>query len=97
MKQRKFKGEVISGHKEDAVEVPFDPGSVWNLGSQPLWRGRRGHVVEGKLNGREFTSIVIPRQKKFFMVIDASIEQSAGITAGDLVEISLKPSAHRQS
>jgi hypothetical protein len=29
MKKKNFKAEVISGHKEDAVEVPFDPALEW--------------------------------------------------------------------
>jgi hypothetical protein len=43
MKKKKFKAELLSGHKEDAVEVPFDPATEWGIRAKPLWRGRRGH------------------------------------------------------
>ncbi len=97
MKPRKFKAEVISGHKDDAIEVPFDPGEVWGVDPQPLWHGRRGHTVKGKLNGRKFESFIVPRQKKFYMLIDEALEQGAGVAAGDVVEVSLQPSGHRQA
>jgi peroxiredoxin Q/BCP len=29
MKEKKFKAEALSGHKKDAVEVPFDPTKQW--------------------------------------------------------------------
>jgi hypothetical protein len=35
MKKKKFKGEVLSGHKEDAVEVPFDPAKEWGIPRRP--------------------------------------------------------------
>ncbi|HXI25070.1 MAG TPA: hypothetical protein VNG71_14500 [Pyrinomonadaceae bacterium] len=31
MKRKKFKGELLSGHKDHAVEVPFDPSREWNI------------------------------------------------------------------
>ena len=97
MKTKKFKAEVLPGHKENAVEVPFNPSEVWGVDPQPLWRGRRGHTVKGKLNGRKFEGFIVPRQKKFFMLIDEALEQGAGVAAGDVVEVALQPSDHRQA
>ena len=96
MKMKKFKAEVLSGHKENAVEVPFDPSEVWGVNPHPLWRGRRGHPVKGSLNGRTFESLIIPRQKKFYVLIDQALEQGSGVAAGDVVEVALQPSAHKQ-
>jgi hypothetical protein len=36
MKRKKFKAQVLSGHKEDAVEVPFDPAHEWDVPAKPL-------------------------------------------------------------
>jgi len=35
VKRKKFKAEVLSGHKEQAVEVPFDPAKEWGVAAQP--------------------------------------------------------------
>jgi hypothetical protein len=93
MKTKKFKAAVLSGHKENAVEVPFDPREVWGLDPQPVRPGRRGHKVKGRLNGREFESFVVPRQKRFYLLIDETIERKAGVAAGDVVEVALVASA----
>jgi len=91
MRTRKFKAEVLSGHKENAVEVPFDPTQEWNLEPQPLWRGRRGHSVRAKVNGVAFESAVVPRQKRFYLLIDAETGRAAKISEGDLVNVELQP------
>ena len=92
MKKRRFKAEVQSGHKEAAVEVPFDSAQVWGLPPRPLWRGRRGHVVSGSLNGSRFEeSFIVPRSKRFFMIIDAELQQAVGISVGDLVDVAVAP------
>jgi Domain of unknown function (DUF1905) len=91
VKQRKFKAEVLAGHKEDAVEVPFNPAAAWGVDPQPLWRGRRGHPIKGKLNGRAFESFIVPRQKRFFMLIDDQLGRAMGISEGDIVEVAVEP------
>jgi hypothetical protein len=97
MKTKKFKAEVLSGHKENAVEVPFDPSEVWGVNPQPVRFGRRGHKVKGSLNGQKFEGFVVPRQKKFYLLIDEALELGAGVAAGDVVEVALAASAHHQS
>ena len=87
MKKKKFKAEVMSGHKEAAVEVPFNPEAEWGIPPKPLWRGRRGHCVNATVNGFSFEGSIVPRQKKFFMLIDAEAAKSAGVGAGDVVEV----------
>ena len=92
MKKKKFQAEIQFGHKDDAVEVPFDPVEAWGVPPQPLWRGRRGHAVQGTLNGCPFEeSFIVPRQKKFFMVIDRDLKQAAGVAAGDSVKLIIEP------
>ena len=92
MKQRRFKAEVLSGHKAaNAVEVPFDPAWAWGIDPKPLWRGRKGHEVKGKLNGCAFESFIVPRSKKFWMLIDERLRRKAKVSAGDVVNVSVEP------
>ena len=91
MRTNKFKAEVLGGHKENAVEVPFNPTREWSLEPQPLWRGRRGHPVAAKINGISFESAIVPRQKRFFLLIDAATGRAAKLSEGDMVSVELKP------
>lgn len=93
MKKKKFKAEVLSGHKEDAVEVPFDPAKEWGIPPKPLWRGRRGHFVNATVNGFSFESSIVPRQKKFYLLIDAAAKKAAGIFEGVMVQVAIEPYA----
>ena len=52
--KRSFTAEILAGHKDDAVEVAFNPAEVWNMLPRPLWRGRKGHLVKGTLNRARF-------------------------------------------
>jgi hypothetical protein len=91
MKKKTFKAGLMSGHKDNAIEVPFNPTEVWGIDPTPLWRGRRGHNVKGKLNGRVFESCIVPRQKKFYLIVDKDIERAAGLVDGEVVTITLEP------
>jgi Domain of unknown function (DUF1905) len=93
MKKKKFKAEVLSGHKEDAVEVPFDPAKEWGIPPKPLWRGRRGHFVNATVNGFSFESSIVPRQKKFFMLIDADAKKATNVSEGTVVQVAVEPCA----
>jgi Domain of unknown function (DUF1905) len=93
MKKKTFKAEVLSGHKENAVEVPFDPALEWGLAPKPLWRGRRGHSVNATVNGVSFASSIVPRQKKFYLLIDAEAANVAGVSDGARVEVDVEPYA----
>ena len=93
MKKKKFKAELQGGHKEDAVEVPFDPAETWGVAPVSLWRGRRGHHVLATLNGVSFETFIVPRQQTFFMLVSEDIKQKARVAAGDLVEITVAPAA----
>lgn len=87
MKKKKFIAELQSGHKDHAVEVPFDPAEAWGVAPGPLWRGRRGHRVQATLNGVSFATFIVPRQQKFFMMVDEAVKQQAGVAVGDIVTV----------
>jgi hypothetical protein len=91
MKKKKFKAEVLSGHKEDAVEVPFDPAIEWSIPPKPLWRGRRGHFVNATVNGFSFESSIVPRQRTFYLLITAEAKKAAGVSAGVAVRVAVEP------
>jgi len=79
MKKKTFKPEVLDGHKEAAVEVPFDPALTWGIARKPLWRGRKGHEVKGKLNGLEFQSFSLAIPKRPFLTVGLlTREEQAG-------------------
>lgn len=93
MSQNKFKAELLFGHKDHAVEVPFDPSVEWKLQPRPLWRGRRGHPVNATINGFSFESSIVPRQKRFYLLIDAEAANTAGVSDGAIVEVNVEPYA----
>ena len=91
MKKKKFKAEVLSGHKEDAVEVPFDPADEWGIAPKQLWRGRRGHAVKASVNGVSFEGSIVPRQKKFYLLIDAESRKATAVSPGLVVQDAVEP------
>jgi hypothetical protein len=91
MKKEKFTAELLLGHKGAAVEVPFDPAEMWAIAARPLWPGRRGHTVRGELNGVSFGSVIVPRSRKFWMLVDKEIQEKAGVSIGDTVRVRVQP------
>ncbi|HEV7398120.1 MAG TPA: DUF1905 domain-containing protein [Pyrinomonadaceae bacterium] len=90
--KKKFTAEVMSGHKDSAVEVPFNPVEVWGVPARPLWRGRKGHAVKGTLNKTRFDEgFIVPRAKKFYLLIDKDMSREAGLSVGDAVKITVEP------
>jgi hypothetical protein len=90
MKSKTFKAEILTGHKDSAVEVPFNPVLVWRVDAKPLWRGRKGHEVKGKLNGVAFESFIVPRSKTFWMLIDEELKRKAKLRDGQVVSVSVE-------
>ena len=90
MKRKTFKAELLGGHKEAAVEVPFDPVALWKVEAKPLWKGRRGFEVEATLNGFQFESCIVPRQKRYFMLVDKDVIDTTRVATGDIVTASAK-------
>jgi hypothetical protein len=91
MKSARFQGTLLDGHTGAAVEVPFNPTARWSIPARQLRRGRRGHHVRGTLNGTIFDSAVVPRSRKFYLLIDESLMQSAGVDVGETVDVVLEP------
>jgi hypothetical protein len=91
MKVEAFDGVILSGHKQDAVEVPFDPAERWALAARSIRPGRRGHAVSGKLNGCAFDSFIVARSRKFWLLLPAEVEEQASVDAGDAVRIEIAP------
>ncbi len=89
--KRKFKGEPLSGHKEFAIEVPFDPSLPWDVGPHPLWRGRRGHPAIATIKDIPFESAIVPRQKKFYLLVDATTRSVAELRPGNVVQVAIAP------
>jgi hypothetical protein len=89
--KKTFKAEVLAGHKDAAIEVPFDPVGAWGVDPKSLWRGRRGHEVKGRLNNCAFESFIVPRSKKFWMIVDEELKRKAKISHGDVVRVSVEP------
>ena len=93
MRRRTFQGELLTGHKGAAVEVPFDPGATWKQRPKPLWKGRRGFEVEATLNGYSFESCIVPRQKRHYLLVSNDVIKTTGVAPGDIVTASAKLSS----
>jgi hypothetical protein len=91
LKAVRFRAPLLEGHKEDAVEVPFDPAKRWSTRALPLMRGRRGHHVRGLMNRVRFESFVVARSRRFYVLVDADLKRAAGLEVGDVVEVALEP------
>jgi hypothetical protein len=86
-----FDAVLLSGHKQDAVELPFDPASAWNSIPEAIQPGRRGHRVRGTLNGVAFDSWVVSRSKRHFVLIEEPVRLDAGAAVGDAVHVVIAP------
>ena len=89
--KKKFKAQLLSGHKDQAVEVPFDPALEWKVAAQSMWRGRRGLPVRGKIGCTSFESTIVPRQRKFYLLIDRDVQKSAGLLEGSQAVVTVEP------
>ncbi len=91
MKRERFKSVLLSGHKEAAFEVPFDPSELWSIPAKPLRPGRRGHPVRGTVNGIGFESSVVARQRRFFVIVEDELRTRAKLQIGKSAEIAIEP------
>jgi hypothetical protein len=89
MKSESFTGVVQSGHKQDAVEVPFDPAKRWGMKVVSVVPGRRGFAVRGTVGGVEFNGYVVARSKRFWLLLEPALEHSAQIRSGSTIEVTL--------
>ncbi len=89
--KKQFKGALLDGHKGAAVEVPFDPSEQWDISASRLWKGRKGHYVQGALNGVAFKSCIVPRMGRFWMLVDEELQEAAAVSIGQDVRVSIEP------
>ena len=87
----KFDAVVYAGHTLHGAEVPFDPATEWGIPPMHLRKGHNAHLVEGTINGRRFQGEIVPRMKKFFLVIDDGTIAGARISGGQTVSITVQP------
>jgi hypothetical protein len=91
MNVERITGVVLSGHKDDALEVPFDPGAKWGVAALKIAPGRRGYRVACRAGATRFDSYIVARSKTFWLLLPAEIEQRLSIKAGDTVRLSVEP------
>ena len=89
--REKFEAELLLGHKEAAIEVPFDPAKRWAIPARQLWPGRHGHTVRAGLNGVNFGSVIVPRSRKFWMLVDEEVQKKARVSVGDTLRVTVEP------
>jgi hypothetical protein len=95
MKKQKFRAELLTGHKGAAVIVPFDPEKVWGAKprqvASPAYGKRPGHLVKGTINGHAFEGWIGCRWGRFFILVDEEIQEAAGVSVGDTVDVAVEP------
>ena len=92
MKERTFEGPVQAGHKENAVEVPFEPASSWNGEVGSFAPGRRGLAVSYRVGDRLFTSHVVRRSgKHWLLLLPAALDASPSFAVGRTIEVTIGP------
>ena len=85
-----IEGAVVSGHKEDALEVPFDPKARWGIEPAQVRPGRRGFPVRAELGKHVFATYVVARSGRFWLLLPPVVEEKAGIRPGSRVSVSLR-------
>jgi hypothetical protein len=91
MANARFTATLLDGHKGVAFEVPFDPSERWGTKPEPVGPRRRGHRVTGTVNGVAFESAVVPRAKKFWVLIGDDVRGRATLNPGSVAKIELRP------
>jgi hypothetical protein len=91
MNDARLRGEILSGHKGAAVEVPFDPAARWGSRAQAIRPGRRGHPVRARIEKVEFESHVVARSRRHWLLLSEDVLTRAGAKVGDVVDVELRP------
>lgn len=85
-------GPVRSGHKEDALELPFDPSRRWDLRAVTFAPGRRGVPVRVRAEGGvDACRHVVTRAGRHWLLLPPSLERSLACAAGDTVRVRVAP------
>lgn len=86
-----FTSVLLSGHKGNAAQVPFDPKARWSVAAQQLWPGRRGFLVRATLNGVPFESAVVARSRKFWLLVPNEVSEPAKVSVGQSGKFTVAP------
>lgn len=86
-----FAGVVLAGHKQAAIEVPFDPAQRWGVAAATIFPGRRGHAVQARVGGEVFRSYIVPRSKRFWLILENPQLKAMNVEVGDRIRVSLEP------
>jgi predicted DNA-binding protein (MmcQ/YjbR family) len=97
MANARFTATLLDGHKGSAFEVPFDPAERWDTPPERLEARRRGHRVRGKVNGVSFDSAIVPRSRRFWLLIDEEVREQAKLEIGGSAKVELRPAAAQLS
>jgi len=89
----RFEAVVLDGHKGLAIELPFSPSARWDIPEVSLWPGRRGYRVKGSVNKVRFEGVVVPRARRFFVLVSDEMKKSCRLRAGSTVRVSVGPVA----
>ena len=89
MSSKTFSGTIQAGHKDDAIEVPFDPTQTLGAKLVAIKPGRRGFPVRAMINSIGFDSHIVTRSKTFWLVLPMAIERKIGVSEGDEVSVTL--------
>ncbi len=85
----RFEAVVLEGHKGLAFELPFSPSARWGIEEERLWPGRRGYRVKGSVNRVRFESVVVPRSRRFFVLVSEEMKRAGRLRAGSAVKVSI--------
>jgi hypothetical protein len=86
-----FRATVQEDKRQWLVPLPFDPVSQWSTPARPLWKGGRGHRVRGSLNGQDFRGAVVERSGAFWLQLEESWAEAAGLGHGGFVDVLIEP------
>lgn len=89
--RQRFQAVVRAGHKEDAVEVPFDPAEAWGRKPVLLWPGRRGHRVHAQVGDTTFDGAIVSRSRRHWLLLPASPDAPRRWQPGDTVAVAVQP------
>jgi len=85
-------GTILSGHKEDAIELPFDPSLRWGCAPERFAPGRKGVAVHARVGTVEFESQVVRRAGRHWLLLPSEAMREAGLRAGDAASIVVRRS-----
>src|SRR5882672_6123523 len=80
MSEQRFEATVALRERGHIfIALPFDPKEVWGK--------QKRYYVKGMVNGCPFRGSLGVRQGSYFMPINKELQQQAGITVGQVIEV----------